>query len=218
RIGKQIEADSISILTLLKDGHYLNRINVKSESVLSIFIPNTYEFYWDTSAQDFIQRMKKEYGEFWSVSRLKKAKKVGLSKIEVSVLASIIQKETSKNDEKPRIAGVYLNRLKKGMKLQADPTLIYALKDFTIRRVLNKHKLIDSPYNTYMNAGLPPGPICLPEIASIDAVLESESHNYLFFCAKEDFSGYHSFAASYGQHLLNARRYQRELNKRKILS
>ncbi|NQY08331.1 MAG: endolytic transglycosylase MltG [Flavobacteriales bacterium] len=218
KVAKQLEADSTSIVSLLKDAKYLNKINVKKIEVLALFIPNTYQIYWDTSAKEFIERMQGEHKCFWTSDRTDKAEKAGLTKVEVAVLASIVQKETSKKDEKPRVAGVYMNRLDKGMKLQADPTLIYALGDFLIKRVLNKHKLIDSPYNTYMYAGLPPGPICLSEISSIDAVLNYESHSYIYFCAKEDFSGYHNFAKTYAQHLLNARRYQRELNKRKILS
>ncbi|MCH7534814.1 MAG: endolytic transglycosylase MltG [Bacteroidetes bacterium] len=218
KVAKQIEADSVSILMLLQDGRYLNKINSHKESVLAMFIPNTYQFYWDTSAKEFIERMQGEHNRFWNSKRIAKAKDVGLTKVEVTVLASIIQKETTKNDEKSRVAGVYMNRLKKGMKLQADPTLIYAMGDFSITRVLNKYKKVDSPYNTYKYTGLPPGPICLSEISSIDAVLNFEDHNYFYFCAKEDFSGYHNFAKSYAQHLLNARRYQRELNKRKILS
>ena len=162
--------------------------------------------------------MASEYKIFWNSSRKAKAANMNLTQSQVSVLASIVEQETRKNDEKPVIAGVYYNRLTKGWKLEADPTLVYALGDFTIQRVLNIHKEIDSPYNTYLNSGLPPGPICIPSIASIDAVLNYSKHEYLFFCAKDDFSGYHSFAKTYSQHLLNAKRFQNELNRRKIRS
>ena len=164
----------------------------------------------------FVERMAAEYKKYWTAERKQKANNLGLSQSEVSILASIVQKETNKNDEKPTVAGVYLNRLKKGMLLQADPTLVYANRDFEARRVLNKHKVIDSPYNTYKYKGLPPGPICLPSISSIDAVLNAKSHSYLFFCAKADNSGYHSFASTYREHLKNAREFQRELNRRKV--
>ncbi|MEM9025071.1 MAG: endolytic transglycosylase MltG, partial [Bacteroidota bacterium] len=165
----------------------------------------------------FFQRMAREFKAFWTDERKAKARKAGLSQSQVATLASIVQAEQSNHrDERPRVAGLYVNRLHKGMRLQADPTVIYALQDFSIRRVLNVHKDVDSPYNTYRHAGLPPGPINLPEIASLDAVLNHEQHNYLYMCAKPDFSGYHNFAKTYEQHLVNARKFQRELNKRKI--
>jgi len=182
-----------------------------------MFIPNTYEFYWNTSAEEFFKRMAKEYKAFWTSERIAKAKKIGLSQSEVSALASIVQAEQLFHaDERSRVAGLYINRLNKGMLLQSDPTLIYALGDFTIKRVLNKHKIIKSPYNTYLNTGLPPGPINLPERSSIDAVLNYEKHDYIFMCAKEDFSGYHNFAKTNRQHEIYAAKYHRELNKRRI--
>lgn len=181
------------------------------DNILSMFIPNTYEVYFNTSADDLVERMHREFKIFWNESRLDKANQRGMTPIEVSILASIVQAETVKQDEAPVIAGLYLNRLKKDIALQADPTLVYAVGDFSIKRVLNEHKEIDSPYNTYKHVGLPPGPINLPQIASLDAVLNAESHKFLYMCAKEDFSGYHNFAITLNEHLINARNYQRAL-------
>lgn len=186
------------------------------ESWLGIFLPNTYHFLWNTDANQFIDRIKSEYERYWSGNRDSRREALGLTRNEIMSMAAIVQSETFKVDEMPRVAGVYKNRLKKGMKLQADPTVIYALGDPGIRRVLKKHLRVDSPYNTYKYAGLPPGPIRIPSIQAIDACLNSENHKYLYFCAKEDFSGYHSFASGYTEHLRNARRYQRALNKRNI--
>ncbi|MCB9192484.1 MAG: endolytic transglycosylase MltG [Flavobacteriales bacterium] len=216
KVASYIEADSTQIISLLNDSDYANNFGFNTTTLFTLFLPNTYEFWWNTSADEFVERMAAEYKKFWTAERKQKANKLGLSQSEVSILASIVQKETTKNDEKPTVAGVYLNRLKKGMLLQADPTLVYANKDFEARRVLNWHKEIDSPYNTYKYKGLPPGPICLPSIQSIDAVLNAKSHSYLYFCAKADGSGYHSFASTYNEHLKNAREFQRELNKRKV--
>ena len=216
KVGKFIEADSTQIINLLNSNSFVSKYGFNTTTFLTIFLPNTYEFWWNTSAEQFVERMTTEYKKFWTAERKQKAKILGLSQSEVSILASIVQKETNKTDEKPTVAGVYLNRLKKGMLLQADPTLVYANRDFEARRVLNSHKAIDSPYNTYKYKGLPPGLICLPSIESIDAVLNAKSHNYLYFCAKADNSGYHSFASTYSQHLQNAREFQRELNRRKV--
>ncbi|MCI5056522.1 MAG: endolytic transglycosylase MltG [Flavobacteriales bacterium] len=215
-ISEQLEADSMELIELLHEPDFVEQMGFSVQNVMCMFIPNTYEFYWNTDAAGFMQKMKKEYDKFWSKTRKSKAKKLGLTPKEVSILAAIVQKETSKNDEKPIVAGVYLNRLDKKMPLQADPTLIFALKDFSIKRVLNKHKKIDSPYNTYKNLGLPPGPITLPEVSSIDAVLNAEDHEYVYFCAKDDFSGYHNFAETYKQHLKNAKAWQKALNNKKI--
>ena len=215
-VSKQLEADSAEIAGLLNDKNFLAKYNVSPETATVFFIPNTYEFYWDTSAKEFIDRMYSEYEKFWTDERLKKAEKLGKTREEIITLASIVQEETGINKEKPRIAGVYLNRLEKGIRLQADPTVKYAAGDFSIRRVLNKHLKIDSPYNTYRYAGLPPGPINLPSVSSIDAVLNSEKHDYLYFCAKDDFSGYHVFSKTLRQHNINARKYRKALNKRKI--
>lgn len=217
RLSKQIEADSISIINILNDTAYLQSKGFDMYNKVSVFIPNTYEIWWNTSAQQLFDKMYKEYTAFWNSNRLSKAKELKLTPNQVITLASIVEQETSKNDEKPKVAGVYLNRLKSNMALQADPTLIFAAGDFSIRRVLNYHKEIESPYNTYKYTGLPPGPICIPAISSIDAVLNPDKHNYVFFCAKEDFSGYHNFALSYNEHLINARKYQAALNRRKIM-
>ena len=216
KVGAFIEADSTEIMDLLNDDGFVSKYGFNTTTFLTLFLPNTYEFWWNTSAEEFVERMAKEYKKFWTAERKQKASALSLSQSEVSILASIVQKETNKNDEKPTVAGVYLNRLKRGMLLQADPTLVYANRDFTARRVLNRHKKIDSPYNTYKYKGLPPGPICLPSIPSIDAVLNAKSHSYLFFCAKPDGSGYHSFATTYREHKKNAREFQRELNRRKV--
>ncbi|GAB4322049.1 MAG: endolytic transglycosylase MltG [Bacteroidales bacterium] len=216
KIAAQIEADSASIIRLLNDSSYLKVFGFTPENVLALFIPNTYEFYWTTTASQFIDRMLVEYKKFWDADRLAKAEEIGLTPIEVSILASIVDKETNKTDEMPTIAGVYLNRLRYGWRLQADPTVVFAWGDFSIHRVLNIHKQIDSPYNTYKYYGLPPGPICIPSIAAVDAVLNREKHNYLFFCAKDDFSGYHVFASTHEEHTINANRYRRALDKLKI--
>ncbi len=216
KVASFIEADSTELMQLLNDPVFVSKYGFNTVTFFTLFVPNTYEFWWNTSAEQFMERMASEYRAFWTDQRKYKAEKLGLSQSEVSILASIVQKETNRNDEKPTVAGVYLNRLKKGMLLQADPTLIFANRDFTARRVLNRHKRIDSPYNTYMYKGLPPGPICLPSPTSIDAVLNAKDHGYLFFCAKADGSGYHSFAVTYSEHRKNARAFQRELNRKKV--
>ena len=218
KIARQIEADSVDILTYINDTVFLNLNGFTKENVVCLFLPNTYEFYWNTSAEQFVSRMQTEFNAFWNTSRKAKAKKIKLNYFEVAALASIVEKEQNiKRDERPDIAGLYLNRLKKRMKLESDPTLIFALNDFTIKRVLNKDKKVDSPYNTYKHKGLPPGPICVPSINAIDAVLNASDHKYIFMCAKEDFSGYHNFAKTYAKHLINASKYQKALNKRKIM-
>lgn len=216
RISRQIEADSTSLITLFNDSAYLDSLGVTRSSLFTVIIPNTYELYWNTSARAFISRMKRESEKFWEGPRSLKLSQINMNRHEVITLASIVEKETNKTDEKARVAGVYINRLKNGWLLEADPTLVFAHGDFEIRRVLSSHKQIDSPYNTYKNKGLPPGPICLPSIASIDAVLNYEDHNYMFFCAREDFSGYHNFARTLEQHNLNAWKYQQALNRRNI--
>jgi UPF0755 protein len=188
-----------------------NKDGFTKENVRCMFLPNTYEVYYNVLPEDLIARMHKEYKKFWNEERLAKATKIGLTPIEVSILASIVQAETVKQDEAPLIAGLYLNRLKKDIALQADPTLVYASGDFTLKRVLNEHKQIDSPYNTYKYPGLPPGPINVPQIANIDAVLNYTVSSYYYMCAKEDFSGYHNFAANLDEHNVNARKYQRAL-------
>ena len=218
KVSYQIEADSSSILNYINDTSFLNKLHLNSNNVVCLFIPNTYEFYWNTSAEQFVDRMIAEHRKFWNASRKSKAEKIKLNYYEVATLASIVEKEQNiKLDERPEIAGLYLNRIKRNMKLESDPTLIFSLGDFTINRVLNKDKKVDSPFNTYMHKGLPPGPICIPSINAIDAVLNATEHKYIFMCAKEDFSGYHNFARTYTKHLRNARKYQKALNKRKIM-
>lgn len=205
--------------SLLSSNAYAKSLGFEDTTgLLTMFIPNTYELYYTTPPQKVLKRLKDEYEKFWTPARDAKAKAQGLSRTEVSTLASIVEAEQQQHaDERPRVAGVYLNRLKRGMKLQADPTVVYANGDFGIRRVLNVHLQKDSPYNTYKYAGLPPGPINLPSIASIDAVLNPEQHNYIYFCAKEDFSGYHAFATNERDHILNARRYQAALTRSGIM-
>lgn len=188
-----------------------NQAGFNKENVIGMFIPNTYEVYYNVSSQQLIEKMHDEYKKFWNDERMAKAQALGLTPFEVSTLASIVQAESIRDDEAPLIASLYLNRLKTGMPLQADPTLVFAVGDFTLKRVLNEHKEINSPYNTYKNAGLPPGPINMPNIKSIDAVLNHADTNYLYMCAKEDFSGRHNFTHDYQEHMRNAAKYQRAL-------
>ncbi len=188
-----------------------NPYGFNKDNVLCMFIPNTYEVYFHTTPEDLIDRMYDEYQKFWNDERREKAQALGLTPVEVSILASIVQAESIQPDEAPIIAGLYLNRLKQDIALQADPTLVFAVGDFTLKRVLNEHKEVDSPYNTYRNRGLPPGPINMPEIRSIDAVLNYTKSDYLYMCAKEDFSGRHNFTHSHREHINNAKRYQRAL-------
>lgn len=217
KIALQIEASKADLLDEFNNQKFLDSLHLTEANFPTIFLGNTYEFYWNTSAKQFINRMLKEYNKFWTDNRIEKAKAIGLSPTETIILASIIQKETTKNDEMPIIAGVYLNRLKIGMPLQADPTVLFGLKKLGIsKRVTNADLRINTPYNTYKNKGLPPGPICLPEIKSIEGTLDAEEHKYLYFCAKEDFSGYSNFAETWAEHLENARRYQKALNDRNI--
>lgn len=216
KVDDELELDSISILNVLSENPDLKEMGFDKEKYAALFIPNTYELYWNINADDFVEKMIDEYKKFWNESRMQKAENLKLTPIEVSILASIVDKETTKTSEMPRIAGVYLNRINKKWLLQADPTLVFALGDFEIKRVLDSHKKIDSPYNTYKYRGLPPGPICIPSIASIDAVLNAEKHKYFYFCAKDDLSGYHVFARNINEHNANAEKYRRALNKKKI--
>lgn len=215
-ICQQLEMKEDSLFRLMDDSVYIASLGFSKPSLMGMFIPNTYEVYWNISPDEFMKRMKTEYDAFWNESRKTLADKVGLMPTEVTVLASIVQAETYMKDERPRIAGVYMNRLKKGILLQADPTVIFAMQDFSIKRVLKKHTEFDSPYNTYKYAGLPPGPINNPEISSIDAVLSYEQHDYLFFCARADLSGYHNFARTNAEHEKNAKAYWRKLNEMNI--
>ncbi|PLX11115.1 MAG: endolytic transglycosylase MltG [Marinilabiliales bacterium] len=216
KVSKQIEADSAEIVNYVLSDEFSTASGLDSIEVGTIFLPNTYEFYWNTSAKGFVNRMKEEFDKFWLGKRLSLADDIGLTRKEVIILASIVEKETQKNSEKPTIAGVYINRLERKWLLQADPTLLFALNDNSIRRVLNKHKKIDSPYNTYKHLGLPPGPICIPSISSVDAVLNYEDTDYLYFCARDDLSGFHAFAKNITQHNRNARKYQKALDELRI--
>jgi UPF0755 protein len=216
RMAEKFEFDSIELIRLLNDADFLKQYHKTPETVMSLFVPNTYQIYWNIEPEDFIARMKKEYDAFWSGRRSEQLQDMGMSVDEVITLASIVQEETNKNDEKPRVAGVYINRLRSNWLLQADPTLKFALGDFTIRRVLDAHKELESPYNTYKYTGLPPGPVCMPDVSSIDAVLNYEHHNYYYFCAKDDMSGYHVFENSLAKHNINALKYHNALNRARI--
>lgn len=215
-ISRQVEADSVSILNLLNDKTFLADLGFTPDNSILLFLPNTYNVYWNRAPKSLLEDMKKQYDKFWNPKRLEQLKATGLTKDEVMIIASIAIEESSKGDELPRIVGVYINRLKKNMPLQADPTVKYAVGDFTLKRVLTKHTEYESPYNTYKNTGLPPGPICIPSIVAIDAVLNYEQHDYFYFCAKDDFSGYHVFAQTLQQHNQNAQAYRNALNRKKI--
>jgi len=215
-LAKNFQADSAQFSAFLNNEAVAEQYGFTSDNFYTMFIPNTYELYWNTSPDKVIERLHEEYTKFWTPERLEKAKALNLTPQQVSILASIVRGEALHNDEMPMIAELYLNRLKKGMLLQADPTVIYANNDFTIRRVLNKHLTIDNPYNTYRYKGLPPGPINMPPIVAIDAVLNPAKHDYIYMCAKEDFSGYHAFAETMSEHLVNARKFQKALDDRNI--
>ena len=214
-LSKRLEADSTEIMAALADEQIMKAHGFRKETYISMFIPNTYEVYWTITPLQFLDRMKKEYDSFWNDSRTAKAKEAGLSRDEVMTLASIVIEETKYEPEMPTVAGVYINRLRKGMPLQADPTVKFALNDPSVRRILNQHLEINSPYNTYKHSGLPPGPITIAPATAVDAVLNYQKHNYLYFCAKETFDGRHNFAATYSEHMANARRYHAALNARK---
>jgi UPF0755 protein len=215
-VSKQIEADSVAVFDALNDSIFLKELDFTPDNSILLFMPNTYNIYWNRDVRQLLRDMKKEYEKYWTPSRLDKLKSLGLSKNEAMILASIIIEESAKYDELPNIAGVYINRLRIGMPLQADPTVKYAVGDFSIRRVLRVHTQFDSPYNTYVHKGLPPGPICIPDQKAVDAVLNFGKHDYLYFCAKDDFSGYHAFAKTLQQHNQNANAYRNALNNRKI--
>ena len=216
RISKQIEADSAAIVQAFSSTDITAKYGFTPETFIAMFVPNTYEFFWNTDAEGFFIRMKREYDNFWTAERDEKAKQVGLNRVGVSTIASIVEEETIRIDERPKIAGVFINRLNRGTPLQACPTVKFALGDFTIKRVLTKHLSVDSPYNTYKHRGLPPGPINAPSISSIKAVLNYQKHNYYYFSANPDFSGYHIFSRTLSEHNRNARVYQRKLNKERI--
>ena len=222
RIAAQIEADSLSLLNAFQNADFLRDKGFNTATILALFLPNTYEFYWDVKPEDFVQRMWQNYQSFWNESRLQKARAIGLSPQEVSTLAAIVQKESNQKAEQPRIAGVYLNRLKKGMKLQADPTVIFALKqkyqnfDLMIKRVLLKDLKVDSPYNTYKYKGLPPGPITMPDLHVLEAVLNAEQHPYLYFVVNPQKAGFHLFASTLREHNRNKKKYTQWLNQRRV--
>ena len=211
-LSKRLEPDSIQFLNYLKNEEIYEKFGFNKHTFISMFIPNTYQIYWNTTPEAFALRMHQEYKRFWNDERIKKAEQAGLTPLEVSILSTIVDEETNKNSEKPRVAGLYINRLRKGMNLQADPTIKFVLGDFSVTRILTRDLKIDSPYNTYIYAGLPPGPIRMPSIQGIEAVLNYEKNDYIFMCAKEDFSGYHNFAKTLEQHNRNAEKYRQALN------
>lgn len=217
KVARFIESDSLSLLNTFRDKAFLREIGHTEETLLTAFIPNTYDMYWNTDPKGFVQKMVKEHNAFWEKNnRRAKAQALGLTEKEVYTLASIVERETNANSEKPTIAGVYLNRLRIGMKLQADPTSVFATRDFATRRVTEYHTSFDSPYNTYVYKGLPPGPISMASIPSIDAVLNPEKHDYIYFCAKPDESGTHAFAVTFAAHKVNADRFQAYVRQRRM--
>lgn len=216
RLSQQLMVDSLSLLNNLQDSTQAEKFGFNVENFPVMFIPNTYEVYWNTSVDELFARMKREYDRFWNDSRRTKAERIALSPAEVSILASIVEEEATYADEYPIVAGLYLNRLNRGMRLEADPTVKFAIGDFTLRRILYRHLEVESPYNTYKNSGLPPGPIRIPSIQAIEGVLSPQQHDYLFMCAKEDLSGRHNFATTHAEHARNAAAYQRALNERGI--
>ncbi|RLD44966.1 MAG: endolytic transglycosylase MltG [Bacteroidetes bacterium] len=216
KVSEKFEFDSLQLITLLNDKEFIKELGYNEETIISLFLPNTYEMWWNTTPEKFIIRMQKEHDDFWNEERLAKAKKIGLTPTELITLASIVQEETNKTNEMSRIAGVYINRLKVGMLLQADPTARFAYGNFSVKRVTYDYLKIDSPYNTYVYKGLPPGPICMANPITIDKVLDYESHKYYYFCAKPNNSGSHAFARNLRQHNNNANAYHRYLNKQRI--
>jgi peptidoglycan lytic transglycosylase G len=217
RVGRRIEADSLSLHQAINDNGYLSKYGFNTGNVQALFIPNTYEFYWNTSVDEFFERMAKEYKFFWSEERKRKASSIGFTQTEVATLASIVQGEQCCNDEEKKIiAGLYINRIKDGMPLQSDPTVIFAIGDFSIQRLSYEQTRVESPYNTYVNKGLPPGPIGFAQASSIDAVLNYDKNEYIYMCAKEDLSGKHYFAKTYDQHCIYAKKYRDALNSKNI--
>jgi len=222
RVSKQIEADSMSLIAAMRNINFLREHDFNQETALSMYIPNSYQVFWNSSAEEFRERMFKEYKRFWNADRIAKADALKMTPQEVYAIASIVQKETAKVDERPRVAGVYLNKIRKGIKLDADPTVIYAVKkkandwDLVIKRVLYKDLETDSPYNTYRNAGIPPGPIFMPDVTAIDAVLNAEKHGYYYFVADVERFGYHKFAKTLSQHNANSAAYRRWISKKGV--
>jgi UPF0755 protein len=216
KVGRQIEADSAQIYVFLSNPLNYKDDGFTRENIMSVFIPDTYEFYWNITAENFYRRMLREFNSYWTPAKVEKAKELNLTPVDVSILASIVDDEVVKNEEKPRIAGVYLNRLRIGMPLQSCPTIKFALNDFSIRRVLDEYLTVDSPYNTYKHTGLPPGPVRCASKSGLYAVLNAEKHDYLYFAAKSDFSGTHYFSRTLAEHNMHAAEYHKELNKKKI--
>ena len=216
KLADRLEADSAALVAAFTDKALLGELGADTATAAALFVPNTYEVYWNIAPADLLRRMKKEFDAFWTADRRALAAQMELSPFEVATLASIVEKESANAAERPAIAGMYLNRLRQGMKLQADPTVKFALGNFGLRRILHEHLTVDNPYNTYRYKGLPPGPICIPSPGAIDAVLHYAHHSYLYMCAKEDFSGTHNFAVTYEEHLANARRYAEALDRRGI--
>lgn len=215
-VSTQLEADSVVMKHIFSDANFLAQYGLDTNTVMCAVMPNTYEFYWNSSAEKVFKKIAQQYVSFWNETRKAKAHKLGLTPQQAIVLASIVEEESNKKDERPTIASVYLNRMKIGMKLQADPTARFAFGDFMIKRITGVHTSFESPYNTYQVEGLPPGPICTPSENSILSVLDAPQNNYIYFCAKEDFSGYHNFAATLTEHNANARKYHTALNVRGI--
>ncbi|WP_291530267.1 endolytic transglycosylase MltG [Bacteroides sp. UBA939] len=215
-IGQQLMIDSTEIITVMNNPLFQKEIGYNQETMLGLFIPETFQVYWDMSVDDLFTRIKKEHENFWNKERLAKAEAIGMTPEEICTLASIVEEETNNNQEKPMVAGLYINRLQTNMPLQADPTIKFAIQNFNLRRITNELLNVNSPYNTYLNTGLPPGPIRIPSPIGIDAVLNYTKHNYIYMCAKEDFSGTHNFASNYADHMKNARKYWKALNERKI--
>jgi UPF0755 protein len=215
-VATKIEPDSAAIINLLDSADFVKQYGFTTDNVYTMFMPNTYQLYWNTSPEKFFKRMYANYQKFWTPERLQKAAAINLSPVQVSILASIVYAEAGHADEMPIIAGLYLNRLKQGIKLQSDPSIIFAENDYTIHRVLNSQLTINSPYNTYMYIGLPPGPINMPSVSAVEAVLNYQKSDYLYMCAKADFSGYHAFATNKADHLINARKYHQALDQRNI--
>lgn len=217
RLAQQLMPDSLEILALMRSEAYLSQFDLDTLNAVSLFLPDTYEMFWNVSGQGIFNRMKREYDRFWTEERKAKAAAIPLTMQEVSVLASVVDGETNYVPEKPIVAGLYINRLRKGIPLQADPTVIFGVGDFSIRRVLNVHLRHESPYNTYLNRGLPPGPIRIPTTSALDAVLNYDKNDYIYMCAKETFDGQHSFAVSYAEHKRNAARYHKALTERGVM-
>lgn len=216
RLASQLMLTEQELMDAFNDAETCSELGFTPETITCLFVPNTYEVYWDISLDSFLKKMKGEYSKFWTNERLEKAKNQGLTPVEVSVLAAIVEEECHFSDEYPTVAGLYLNRLKVGQLLQADPTVKFAVGDFSLKRILTEHLSVESPYNTYKHLGLPPGPIRVASIKGIDAVLNAQKHDYFYMCAKEDFSGRHNFEATYAGHMRNANRYREALNQRKI--